>query len=1150
MNPNDGIDSPYEEQEPTPPSLIIAATLLLRIPVLQPSSVSSTKNNNSTNRHTRTIAPPTSNNIAKQLSEWLDHHHHHNSTATATTKGNANASAQQQQRPPTFASSECLSDLQYLQDFRQRMMMALQHTSRHVASHGTIRNLQPFRTLMPSSSSTAATVHSQRTLLAAAAASSTSSSSSVSSHAIELLMTGLQNYAAVLQEFIHRGFPSNDREGIGFLSCTWQCPLYNTNDTDDTTDTDTYSTTTTTLETHHSLAWERVNVLYNIAVLYTYRAAAELQPERSSTTTPHATTTTTTFSGTVATTTTTSSPMITRAQYTKAGQYLQNAATMIRYIRQMYFATASNVLDDSDHALSSHHHTGGTVPQNHVWHTSVLLCNSSFCEVLQLHLLAEAQRMAYQTFVIPTSSSSSSGALEATTSASSDTNNSLLKQVNKQNKPKHFVLAKLAAAAAPLYIAVEDLCQEYCHHHQNSDLHATTATTDHHDGEIHSNSNTVRHSEEDHLNHQWTTTQFIQEWDDSVRAFGMFMTALAEYHQSHVHRERTGTKEHGYELSRLEGAIKFAEYCRDFCDSTTFTTLRTVVQQQVIPLLQEMEERYDVAKSENEKYHHEAIPDHDDLPEIAQVLSVKTDIVNISKLLPALNCEPILFANVLDPKLRTYVDLFRSKAQNVIVQTEQLADRQTEVARSQLAAIQLPHAITSYQQEQNGGGIPDEIWDQIVHVQQTNTVDQLSRDTWSIQAYSDTSRVIMEQISNVLTSDLDMDTIFRQDYPNFEGHSVREIQKLFRQAIQNYQTLLDTAQESDRSLLNRCKLFTTDPKFRLLKLQKVQLDRLLPPISPTENTNSNTNTYDITVLSNFLVDLSTLFNERDTIMHRLKEHSKTYNVGKDLATIGPHSSEDIYKQLTDMALTSLQPIVNEMSLNLEKQGKLLFKIKNENEQFMKARDYRSQRRKNIATAASSSTSNLSNDVTIVKIYNALDEIESFSTHIKEGRNFYDIVIPKLEKLLHQVEDVSTRLAKERMDYEKYTSRLQQRSIPEENVPAPDRQSTRYLLGAGNGEGQYMSESPYNDIRQSRRQIRSTPPYNMDSDRLQQQQRRLDDELSRPGGQSMLGGRPDIRVDDEKVANLISMDFDPGQAVAALKRHNNDLELALNDLLAA
>jgi hypothetical protein len=31
--------------------------------------------------------------------------------------------------------------------------------------------------------------------------------------------------------------------------------------------------------------------------------------------------------------------------------------------------------------------------------------------------------------------------------------------------------------------------------------------------------------------------------------------------------------------------------------------------------------------------------------------------------------------------------------------------------------------------------------------------------------------------------------------------------------------------------------------------------------------------------------------------------------------------------------------------------------------------------------------------------------------------------------------------------------------------------------------------------------------------------------------------------------LVSMDFDPGKAVAALRRHNNDLELALNELLS-
>ena len=42
---------------------------------------------------------------------------------------------------------------------------------------------------------------------------------------------------------------------------------------------------------------------------------------------------------------------------------------------------------------------------------------------------------------------------------------------------------------------------------------------------------------------------------------------------------------------------------------------------------------------------------------------------------------------------------------------------------------------------------------------------------------------------------------------------------------------------------------------------------------------------------------------------------------------------------------------------------------------------------------------------------------------------------------------------------------------------------------------------------------------------------------------------DAYVDDEKVASLVSMDFDPVKVVAALKQHDNDLELALNDLLA-
>jgi hypothetical protein len=38
------------------------------------------------------------------------------------------------------------------------------------------------------------------------------------------------------------------------------------------------------------------------------------------------------------------------------------------------------------------------------------------------------------------------------------------------------------------------------------------------------------------------------------------------------------------------------------------------------------------------------------------------------------------------------------------------------------------------------------------------------------------------------------------------------------------------------------------------------------------------------------------------------------------------------------------------------------------------------------------------------------------------------------------------------------------------------------------------------------------------------------------------------VDDLKVAHLVAMDFDPDKVVAALKRHHNDIDQALNELL--
>lgn len=761
----------------------------------------------------------------------------------------------------------------------------------------------------------------------------------------------LQDYAAALAECCSRGFPVTDLEGEG-LTFTWKCVA------------DSKGLTTAS-ETHHSLAWERANVLYNIAVIYAYQASTQ--------------------------------PLNSRPGWTKAGLLLQQAATVVQYIREKVLTVTGPL------------------------HSSLAL-SSNFLLVWESYLLAEAQRAAYQTF-------------------------------RAQPRPKHFMLAKLAAAAAPLYQTVEDLC---------STQDARFAATD-----------------------------LILNWEDSVRALGMWMTAVTEYHQSIVHKEKN---ERGLELARLEGALKFGSFCKEFCESTD---MLDSLAQQVLPVLEEIDERFEIAETENNEQFHESIPEHDELPEVAPQLSVKTDPENISKLLPALS-KP-LFAGVMDPALRRYADMFRAEIQKVVTQTVKLAEEKTEAARNSLAVVNLPHSLTAYRQEQNGGGIPDELWERVEDVQRDRKVDLLIEDLWKVRGYADSARSTFKRCDDHLEEDLEMDALFRQQHPNFEGHDVNDIQKSFRQALQNYHRLMESARESDDLLIRRCEILESDPKFRLLKLQKSQLDRLLPA------GRGGSAEIDVSLLSNYLVDLSALFNERDSLLHTMKEEAKTYNISEDLSSIGQQASGDAYRKVVDNAKASFHGTVEEIKVNLEKQTKLLYKIMQENDQFMRVRDQ--------------SHNASGTDSPINKIEDALDEIDQFSKHLKEGKTFYDVVIPKLEKLHQQVEDVSCRLSQERLDYQEYASQPR-------NEPTGRRSpGNRHRSNGGPSAYRPRGSSPYN-------QRRPTPQSNMT-----------------PGAQSVSLGRTEVRVDDEKVANLVAMDFDPDKVVAALKKYDNDLEQALNDLLS-
>lgn len=211
---------------------------------------------------------------------------------------------------------------------------------------------------------------------------------------------------------------------------------------------------------------------------------------------------------------------------------------------------------------------------------------------------------------------------------------------------------------------------------------------------------------------------------------------------------------------------------------------------------------------------------------------------------------------------------------------------------------------------------------------------------------------------------------------------------------------------------------------------------------------------------------------------------------------------------------------------------------------------------------------------ILMMEDALEEMDQFKTHLQEGRAFYDVVIPKLEKLRLQVGDVSARLLVERCEFEDQAVRQSQEE--------QDARMAASLAGGGGGGGESShgdGSSPNNSSASNHASSVSTPsrggnigtdasplavagrsqPQPPPSPPSPEQRHNImavrNNSLARhssgtPGVSAVShGDLPRVRVDDEKVASLVAMDFDPDKVVAALKKYDNDVEHALNELLS-
>jgi len=874
------------------------------------------------------------------------------------------------------------------------------------------------------------------------------------------------------------------------------------------------------IETAHGLESERANVMWNLAALEAHQASKE--------------------------------NLATKLGWNKASKRLQNAASWLGHLVVL--------LQDLEQQQQQQPHQSTQQKQ-----CSEL--SATFVVLWQALLLAQAQHCIYESLTCV-------------------------------KRPMQLLAAKLAAAAVPLYGEVERIATETTPSQCSSDR-----------GDL------------------------VPKWAQFARAWGAYMSCMAEYHQSHIHRQK---KAWGQELARLDVAYQHAAICKSLCDcaeeSSTILPPQTQTQTQppqiqtildelrtaVDETLKLLRSRMDTAERENDEKHKHKIPTQHELTEIRGENLVKSD-APLSKLLRTKTTEPIFQTNTqttnttttsstttppiseagvaitgnnnynhvvkskllplpptgttpplssttssfLDqkkkaspigtiptPNLTTYAEVFRVEMNEIIDELAHATEDQTESARLAIAEVHLPHSLTAYKQEQSGGGLPEDLWQRVHVIQQDHKIIRLKQDLWEVKDAADLARATHQKITSQLDFDINSDRKFREANSEFEGHDAWEVQRSFRKHLTNYDKLLFSAQEGDSVLFRRLEQLDIEPKYNLLQFSKSQLDRLLPgarggnTTHPGDDTDDSSSiAVDTQHLSYLLGELSALFQERANLMDRIRNDFQGFDILEALtARVDPARGTDRdYVEATKHAQKSFDTTRQTLETNMTRQNELLGTILLENERFMNARER--------------TTNSQSADSCIVMIEDAIEEIDQLSKHLKEGKDFYNVVIPKLDELRQRVDDVSARLTVERLEYGEKERRASQER--KDAVMAKNLFSNESLLSSSSSAAQTTTNMTSVDAAA----IASTPDAAAGDGavaaRLSPSRSSTNESSSQPPPPNHQHSRDFASfqartvgtVDDGKVATLVAMEFDADKVVAALEKHDNNMDRALNELLS-
>eukprot|EP00957_Ditylum_brightwellii_P004356 330447-Ditylum_brightwellii.AAC.1 len=272
---------------------------------------------------------------------------------------------------------------------------------------------------------------------------------------------------------------------------------------------------------------------------------------------------------------------------------------------------------------------------------------------------------------------------------------------------------------------------------------------------------------------------------------------------------------------------------------TSVDAIGPSIYDEIMTLKQTIHERLiEIVEAQNDDLHEEAIPTTSELKPIRgqNMMKKKPSLPKALTDNPKKVVSPPLFQSVLDSQeAQKSISFFNAKLESMVKNVEEMVKSQTNHARSTLAEVDLPQALTEYKASLSlkggnihTGGLPENLWAQIESIQQTREVERLKENLWQLKDISDMARSMVVKLTNQLDEDEEADRAFKHKYPTFNGPNIIELQTPLRQNLESCNGWLANAQTGDAVLLQMLETFETEPKYGLLQYNREQLDRLIP----------------------------------------------------------------------------------------------------------------------------------------------------------------------------------------------------------------------------------------------------------------------------------------------------------------------------------